>query len=663
MHHPLTQPAHPRPAIGTADSWRDHWSRKTKQLRILVFALSTVALSGQTQRSLPPPGDLKKLSVDELMDLQVTSVSKRPEKLSETASAIQVITGDDVRRSGATSLPEALRLASNLEVAQIDSRQWAISSRGFNNVFADKMLVLIDGRSVYTPLYAGVYWDVQDTMLEDLDRIEVISGPGATQWGANAVNGVINVTTKSAKETQGSLIVAGLGNELQDTAEARYGGQLAPNLYYRVYAKYFAHDDSVRPNGRNSNDAWFTRQIGFRMDYDATGSDLLTLQGDTYNGDMGQVGPDNTSVTGGNLLGRWSRKISDESDLKLQVYYDRTHRRIPGSFTQDIDTFDVDFQHRRPIGLAQDFVWGLGYRFVQDDVVNTPANAFLPPHVGRASFSAFAQDKITLIRDRLHLTLGTKVEHNDYTGFEVEPSVRLAWLPDTKQTIWAAISRAVRTPSRIDRDLYSPATPPYRVTGGSNVLSEKLIAYEAGYRVQLEPQVAVSLATYLNEYNDLRSLAPLNPPQAFPVEASSGLRGRSAGAELTIEWQAAPAWRLQTGWTELRVHSEPQPGNMDRGARDSIARDPNHQILLRSLLNLSAKWECDATLRYVARINTQSVPGYAEADLRLGWRPTPMWEFSLLGQNLLHAQHPEFNPPGARRELQRAIYGKASWRF
>ena len=597
------------------------------------------------------------------MDLVVTSVAKRPEKLSEAASAIQVITGDDIRRAGSTSLPEALRLASNLEVAQVDSRQWAISARGFNNVFADKMLVLVDGRTVYTPLYAGVYWDVQDTMLADLDRIEVISGPGATQWGANAVNGVINVTTKSAKDTQGGLLVAGGGTELRNSDEMRYGGKLAPNLYYRVYAKYSDRGDSVRPSGRKSDDAWRTGQVGFRMDYDAAAGDVLTLQGDVYDGDMGQVGPDNIRVNGGNLLGRWSRRFDDNSDLKVQVYYDRTHRRIPGSFTQDIDTYDVDFQHRRPLGPAHDFVWGLGYRFVQDNVVNTPANAFLPPEVGRGSFSAFAQDEIALSRDRLHLTLGTKVEHNDYTGFEIEPSARLAWRPDLKQTLWGAISRAVRTPSRIDRDLYSPATPPYRITGGSKVVSEKLIAYEAGYRVQLEPQLAFSLATFINSYDDLRSLEPLNPPQAFPVAASSGLRGRSAGAELTVEWQVAPRWRLRAGWTELRVRSEPQPGNLDRSARDSVARDPNRQISLRSLLDLSAKWECDATLRYVAPINMSSVPGYAEADLRLGWRPTAAWELSLLGQNLLHARHPEFNSPGTRRELQRAVYGKASWRF
>lgn len=631
---------------------------------VLIALLASIAVArGQAKSSLPPVSQLKKMTVDELMDLEVTSVSKRPEKLSRAASSIEVITGEDIRRAGATSLPEALRLATNLEVAQIDSRQWAITARGFNNVFADKMLVLVDGRTVYTPLYAGVYWDVQNTVLEDVDRIEVISGPGATQWGANAVNGVINVTTKSAKETQGALLVAGGGGELRNSETARYGGKLAPDLYYRVYANYFDRGDSVRPNGRESNDAWHAGQIGFRVDYDGTDRDRLTLQSDVYDGTIGQTGPDNIRVNGGNLLGRWSRQLAESSDLKLQLYYDRTHRRIPGSFTQDIDTYDVDFQQRLPVGAAHDVVWGLGYRFVQDDIVNTPTNAFLPPRVGRASFNAFAQDEIALSKDRLALTIGTKLEHNDYTGFEVEPSVRLAWHPEKEQTVWGAVSRAIRTPSRIDRDLYSPAAPPFRVAGGQNVVSEKLIAYELGWRAQLAPQLALALATFYHDYDDLRSLEPLNPPFAFPVEANSGLRGRSAGAQLSVEWQATPAWRLRAGWSELRVHSEPQEGSRDRATRDSIARDPNHQLQLRSSFDFSAAWEADLSLRYVGPIGNQSVPGYTEADLRLGWHPSAAWEFSLLGQNLLHSQHAEFNAPGNRRELQRTVYGKASWRF
>jgi len=619
--------------------------------------------AGQTQPVLPEPLALKKLSVDQLMDIEVTSVSKSPEKLSEVASAIQVVTADDIRRSGATSIPEALRQATNLEVAQIDARQWAITSRGFNNVFANKMLVMIDGRSVYTPLFAGVYWDVQDTLLADLDRIEVISGPGATQWGANAVNGVINVISKSAKETQGGLLEAGVGTELQDSYGLRYGGELAPGVYYRIYGKYFDRGDTVRPNGQSGNDAWNVGQGGFRVDWDAAAGNALTLQGDLYSGAATRAGPDDTRMSGGNVIGRWTHTFAENSDLQLQVYYDHTYRNIPGSFIQALDTYDIDFQHRFPVGQAHDIVWGFGFREVDDDIVNTPANAFLPPQVSRDWSNLFIQDKIALVEDRLHLTVGTKVEYNDYTGLEFEPSVRLAFTPDRVSTLWAAVSRAVRTPSRVDTDLYSPATPPYNIAGGPNVVSEKLIAYEVGYRVQIDPQLALSLATYYNDYNDLRSLEPLSPPAAFPAVLSSGLEGYSLGAELTADWQATAWWRLRAGWTELRVGSEPQPGSPDRGTSRSIAMDPNHQFSLRSQWDWTANWETDAALRYVGPINTQQLPGYTELDLRVGWHPTPAWEFSLVGQNLLHDHHPEFNSPLSRREIQRSLYGKATWRF
>ncbi len=637
--------------------------RLTAGALLTALALFVAPAFAQTTVALPSPNALKRLSVDQLMDIDVTSVSKRPEKLFEAASAIQVITGEDVRRSGATSLPEALRFASNLEVAQIDSRQWAITARGFNNVFADKMLVLIDGRSVYTPLYAGVYWDVQDTALEDLDRIEVISGPGSTQWGANAVNGVINITTKSARDTQGGLLTGTVGSELRNSGGARYGGRIAPGVYYRVYAKHSERGDSVRPSGTQSNDAWRMLQGGMRIDADVGAGNTLTLQGDVYNGSLGQVGPDNISVSGNNLLGRWSRTLDTNSDLKLQVYFDRTHRGIPGSFTQDLLTGDLDFQHRLPLGAAHDIVWGLGYRVVADDIVNTPANAFLPPKVTREWANIFAQDEITLGKDWLMLTLGTKLEHDDYVGFEWEPSARIAWTPDKRNTLWAAVSRSVRTPSRIDRDLFSPAAPPYRIAGGRKVVSEKLLAYEIGYRLELTPSLVTSVATFFNNYDDLRSLEPLNPPFAFPVQASSGLRGRSSGAELTADWQATPSWRLHTGYTEMRVSSEPQRGTADRGTRASIARDPNRQIQLRSLLNLSANWELDGALRYVAPIGFQSLPGYTELDVRLGWQPAPNWEISLQGSNLLHKSHPEFNAPNGRREIQRGVQTKASWRF
>ncbi len=652
----LPRNCHPRPA--------PHCWRAPLLAALLGAASLAPAIQGQSEPQLPPPDTLKKLSVEELLNMVVTSVSKRPEKLLDTASAIQVITGDDIRRSGATSIPEALRLASNLEVAQIDSRQWAITSRGFNNLFADKLLVLIDGRSVYTPLYAGVYWDVQDTMLEDLDRIEVISGPGATQWGANAVNGVINITTKSAQDTQGGLLLASGGTELRDSGGFRYGGQLAPNVYFRIYGKESDRSNSFKPNGDGANDAWQTEQGGFRVDWTAADNNLLTFQGDVYDGRMSQAsGLSDIRANGGNLLGRWSHELANGSDYKLQLYYDRTYRNIPGSFTQGLDTYDVDFQHHLPIGNAQDLVWGLGYRLVEDDIVNTPAEAFLPPNVGRVWLNAFAQDDITLRPDRWHLIMGSKIEHNDYTGMEFEPSVRTTWTPDRKQTVWAAVSRAVRTPSRIDIDLYSPAAPPYRIAGGPDVVSEKLLAYELGYRVQVDPQLALSISTFYNDYTDLRSLEPLSPPLPFPVVISSGLQGHSAGAELTADWRVTPAWRLRAGYTDLRTSSKPEPGTLAQSSNRSVAHDPNQQFSLHSLLDLSARWEFDADARYVGPISSQVVPGYAELNLRIGWHPTAAWEISIEGMNLVHTQHAEFNSLGSRREIPRSVYAKTTWRF
>src|SRR5882762_9467776 len=331
----------------TGNCWRDC-------PRVMIFIAFGLVVLGdyafaQTEQVLPPSSALKKLSVEELMDIEVTSVSKRPEKLSETASAIQVITQEDIRRSGVSSLPEALRLASNLEVAQVDSRQWAISARGFNNTTSNKLLVLIDGRTVYTPLYAGVFWDVQDTFLEDVDRIEVISGPGATVWGANAVNGVINIITRKAKDTQGTLLSGGGGTELRGFGGARYGGGIGRDLRYRIYGKYFDRDSSVLATGQDAHDSWHSGQIGFRGELNASQADVVTLQGDLYDGAVHQLTADPIGLGGGNLMSRWEHAFSESSDLKLQFYYDRTNRRVPASIAEGLDTYDVDLQHRFPL--------------------------------------------------------------------------------------------------------------------------------------------------------------------------------------------------------------------------------------------------------------------------------------------------------------------------
>ncbi len=623
---------------------------------VFTLLLAPDRAFAQTNETLPPPAVLKKMSVEELMNIEVTSVSRHPEKLSDTASAIQVITGEQIHRSGASSLPEALRLAGNLEVAQVDSRQWAVSARGFNNTTANKMLVLIDGRTVYTPLYAGVFWDVQDTLMEDIDRIEVISGPGAALWGANAVNGVINITTKSAKDTQGLYLEGGGGMELRDFGGFRYGGQAATNLYYRVYGKYFDRENTVLPNGNDATNDWNMGQGSFRLDWEPAPVNLLTFQGDIYGGTMNMPGPDGT-MNGGNVIGRWTHTISDDSDFKLQLYYDRTHREIPNSFSEGLDTYDVDFQHRFPLGERNSIVWGFGYRLTEDSVGNSASLAFLPPDLERQLFSGFAQDEIALVPDRLNLTLGSKLEHNDYSGYEIEPSARLAWLITPRQTAWAAVSRAVRSPSRIDRDFFVPGTPPYVLAGGTNFDSEKMIAYELGYRIQPVEKLSVSLAGYYNFYDQLRSVNIFAPGQYI---LANDFRGEVWGVELSANYQATRWWRLIGGYNFIHKHLWPTSS----GALPTVQEgdDPQNQVSLQSIMDLPAHFQFDVTARYVDTLPSPSVPSYITFDVRIA-KQFKNLELSIVGQNLAEDHHPEFGAAGSRQEIPRGVYGKVTWRF
>lgn len=612
------------------------------------------------------------MSLEELMNQEVTSVSRRSEKLSEAPSSIQVITGEDIRRSGASSLPEALRLASNLQVSQVNTSNWSVSARGFSSTASNKMLVLIDGRSVYSPLFAGVFWDVQDVMLEDVDRIEVISGPGATQWGANAVNGVINVTTKSAKDTQGLMLTGGGGTELRDFAGVRYGGALAPTLHYRVYGKYFERDNTVLAAGPEAHDERHMAQGGMRMDWDASASDLITLQGDLYGGetdvplagDVTRANPDEQVLGGGNVLSRYTHTISDRSDVKLQFYFDRTHRRIPDSITDDVDTYDIDYQHRFPIGDRNDVVWGLGYRAWHDDIENPPTFAILPAHETRERLSSFVQDTIAVVRDELDLTLGSRFSRNDYTGWEVQPSARLAWQAAEDHMLWTAVSRSVRTPSRIDADLFSPRDPPFTVSeGNSDFETEKVWSYELGYRAQALERLTTSLSLFYNDYDDLRSVEQVNPPAATPLMIANGLKGYSYGAEATGDAQITDWWRLGIGYTELRIHIEPKPGSTDTTNGSNEAQDSNHHVLARSSMDLPRNFEFDVTFRYVSKIINRNVPSYGEADVRIGWQPQSDLELSVVGQNLIHDHHAEFGSPATRYEVERSAYAKVVWNF
>lgn len=627
----------------------------------VVAALSTLFAAGVAQASQSATNVLKQLSVEELMNIEVTSIARTPQKLAQAPSAIQVLSAEEIHRAGATSLAEALRLAPNLQVAQANSSQWAISARGFNNILANKLLVMIDGRSVYTPLYGGVFWDVQDMMLDDVERIEVVSGPGATQWGANAVNGVINVMTRNAAQTQGLLLEAAAGNELRSLGSLRYGGELNPDLHYRVYAKGFERDASVNVGGGSAHDDWHMGQGGFRLDWQP-GEDLLTVQADLYQGRPNPDGTTAVNVSGGNLLGRWQRTLSASADLQLQLYYDHTRRDFDQGLAEDLDTWDLDWQHRFAIGSRQNLTWGLNLRRQEHAVDNLPLFAFLPARKQLTSYGVFVQDQIALL-DRLQLTLGTKIGYNNYTDYEYQPSVRLAWTPDERNTLWAAISRAVRTPSRIDRDFYLYLTPTLPLVAGGDFQSETLLAYELGWRVQPHEDLSLSLSGFYNDYDELRSAEPGPPPFGIPLTFGNGVQGSSYGLELAAIYQASDRWRLRGGYTFMKKDLQLKPGSHDLNDASVESDDPRNQLLIQSMLDLPGDLQLDAVVRYVDALPDPHVPAYVSLDLRLAWNPTEHLELSLVGQNLLDERHAEFIPASpAPRAIERSVYGQIAWR-
>jgi len=668
----------------------------------LLIAASNSQVFADTLAISPSAGDLKQLSVEELMNLKVTSVSKQPQKLLEAASAIQVITSEEIRRSGATSIPEALRLADNLEVAQENSHDWAISARGFNANLANKLLVLIDGRAVYTPLYGGVLWNVQDYLLEDIDRIEVISGPGGTLWGANAVNGVINIITKSAQDTQGVYAEAAGGKELRDLAGARYGAEIASDVYLRFYGKYFNLGDEVTSAGANAQDSWHMGRAGFRMDAAAAGQNKLTLQGDFYSGteDYGAAG--GAALSGGNILGRWTHTVSRDSDMSLQIYYDHTYLSQPfaasppapfytgfpaAPLTDALNTYDLDFQYHFGWGERQRFIWGLGYRATREADEDLSVVRFVPPTLDQTLYSGFLQDEI-MLGQSVQFTVGSKLEHNDYTGFEVEPNTRLQWNVTSKQMFWAAVSRAVRTPSRYDRDLEVPSglvnpPPPFQfpadyLKGNPEFVSETLIAYEIGYRTELGSKFSSSVSTFYNTYNDLRSTTatPTTATYVFPypIFFQNNLEGDTYGLELSLTYQMLNWWRLHLGYDLLRENIHVKPGEVDATGATNETADPQQQFALRSSMDLARNVYLDAALRWVDTLHINNgptggsvvgtVPSYFELDTRLAWQATKRLELSLVGQNLLHEYHTEYGFPSPTREqIARSVFGKITWGF
>jgi len=621
--------------------------------RALVFniLLASTVVGAQTMRV----ADIADLSIEELGNIQITSVSRHAERLADAPAAIFVITGEDIRRSGATRLPEALSLAPNLEVARSSASSYAISARGFNNTIANKLLVLIDGRTVYTPLFSGVFWDAQDVMLEDVERIEVISGPGATLWGANAVNGVINVITRRASDTQGAFAYGRAGS-LERGLGARYGGAMGTVGAYRVYGRFFDVFNTSNTSGATASDGWSKGQVGFRTDW-GTATNTFTLQGDAYRGSLDQAIGDDTSISGNNLLGRWNRDLAGWGQLQVQSYFEHTERDIPGTFAERLNILDVEFQHGlRPMG-AHRLTWGGGYRHGDDHVGNSAIIAFLPADRRLRWANIFAQDEIALL-DKLRLTLGTKFENNYYTGTEPLPSARLAWKFQPQRLVWGAVSRAVRAPSRIDRDFFVTAGPT-QLNGGPDFASEVVKVFEVGYRDQPLPQATYSISLFHNIYDKLRSV---EPAPGGGVVLGNKMEGTANGLEAWGSYQAASNWRLSAGAFFLRQHLRLKPDSGDTNV-SAAGNDPAHQWLLRSSLDLSNSTELDIRVRRVGALPNPSVAAYTAVDVRYAWRLLRELELALVGQNLFASSHAEFGNAATRSEMARGAYLKLKWNY
>lgn len=607
--------------------------------------------------------NLKRLSIEELTELDITTASRRVEPLAQVAAAVSVLRGEDIRRAGVANLAEALRLADGLEVARADNTTWAISARGFNIPTANKLLVLIDGRTVYSPLYAGTFWSVQDVPLADIDRIEVIRGPGASIWGANAVNGVVNVITKKAADTKGLNVVIGAGTEERAITTVQFGGRAARSDY-RVYGKVRARSGQVLGSGADADDRVKYAQGGFRLESDHASRDSWLVQGDAYGGREGLFDREDTHVDGSNLMGRWGRRFSPSRQFRAQIYFDHVYRRVVRQLRDVRNTFDVDLQQQIAAGRHH-LVFGGGFRASRGDDMGNATFRFDPAARLTTVTGLFAQDEITLGPRRLALIVGSKFERNTFTGLEPQPSARVRWTPSERQTLWGAASRAVRLPTRLDTDLRltNPDTGAVTLTGSMDFNTEKLTAYEAGYRAELSSRVSVDVAAYTNVYDDLRSQEfPARGGQ--PIVLDNFLNGRTWGTDLSATMLPVSQWRLHASYTYLHATTTLDPGSTDPTRGFAEFNDPSHMFKLRSSVDLAHGVELDGFLRRVARLPHPMVPAYSELDARIGWRPAPSWEISLIGQNLLHAHHPEFLAASpTREEFQRGAYVRVLWQY
>lgn len=632
------------------------------------FILS--ALIAPLESYAKQPSQPGRLSIEDLQNLEVSSVSKKNERAFDAPAAVFVLTQEDIRRSGASSIPEALRLVPGLQVARAGANQWAISARGFNDQFSNKLLVMINGRTVYTPLFSGVFWDAQDLLLEDIKQIEVVKGPGATLWGANAVNGVINIITEDVVNTQDSLATVTAGTQDRMIAAYRRGGKIKDDMPYRVYGKW-----SIKDNLTSDPDHQESRfgTGGFSVEWLKSEYDQMALQSDVYSGTENQkiifpslIPPytstsyDNEELNGGNALVRWKHQNSGGSSITLQSYIDYYARNI-SYLEQKILTYDVDFQQSLPLMKSNEVTWGAGYRLVHDDLEGSSFISYDPDSLNYGTLSGFVQDKIHLVPETLFLTLGTKIEHNYFSGFELQPSVRLSWLPNDINTLWGSISRAVRVPNRNMNDVTFNAlgTPSgfFQLQGNTAADSEKLIAYELGFRTRALPKTTFDIATFFNDYDQLISNQFTGPLSAIPANTS---KGHSYGFEVSLDWDVTDNWKLKANYSLLKLHLEG-----GTSAVTTEGKSPKNQFSISSIFDIKDNIEFNNYLYYVDSLDAIGIDNYMRFDSIVTWKPKHGVEFSLIGSNLLDERHPEFSPfiYSSQTEVGRAVSLKTTLQF
>ena len=638
-------------------------------------------------------------TLEDLMNTEVTSVSKKEQKMSQVAAAIFVITQEDILRSGATSIPDLLRMVPGLDVAQINSSTWAISARGFNEEFSDKLLVLLDGRAVYTPTFSGVYWDSLDLPLEDIERIEVIRGPGATIWGVNAVNGVINILTKKAGDTIGGLVTAGFGTQDQGLGTAQYGGRIGPKFDYRVFAKYLNVSDFPGLSGRPTEDAWHMLRGGMRADATLSSKDSLMVLGDLYTGEEGSIREDVisispplngvlntiTNVSAADMVARWTEKQSEHSETSVLFYYEHYERDSQDQISGQRNTYDVEFQHHVQALPRNDFVWGVAYRNSLGVSQGNLNFSFDPPSHRSQFFSFFAQDEITLVPDRLLFTIGARWGWEDYTGYGVQPAARLLWTPSPAQAVWFALSHAHRNPSaletaaRLNLSAFTgPGGVPALVSefGNPKQQDEQVVDWELGYRRQFSGRISLDLAAFFNHYADLGSTEPQTPfmedtpPPAhlvIPFINGNGVHGETHGLEIAGNWQVTARWSLRPSYSLLEMHMHRDPTSQDFDTPGQIeGSDPRRQAVLQSHVDFGRGLSWNASANFVDRLGAQGVPSYTRVDTGLAWQLRERLTLTVAGQNLLRDHHQEFHDlfgDSIPDEIKRSAYVKLAWRF